>query len=75
MADELDRPDAAMKADPEGRPKGPGHFPEPVAWIAAMREKTGDDRSHEHLKPHRDPLFGTRDRFDVRVRDHSDDYR
>jgi hypothetical protein len=71
VADELDRLDAAMKADP----KGPGHFPEPIAWIAAMREKTGDDRSYEHLKPHQDLLFGTRDRINVWMQDHPDDYR
>ncbi|WP_410538610.1 hypothetical protein [Streptomyces sp. KL2] len=68
---ELERLDAAMKADG----KGPGHFPEPIEWIAAMRERIGEDRSYEHLKSHQDLIFGTRDRINVWMQDHPDDYR
>ncbi|SFK33665.1 hypothetical protein [Streptomyces pini] len=71
VVDELGRLDAAMKADG----KGPGHFPEPIEWIAAMRERIGEDRSYEHLKSHQDLIFGTRDRINVWMQDHPDDYR
>ncbi|CAL9416034.1 hypothetical protein SUDANB106_01770 [Streptomyces sp. enrichment culture] len=71
VVDELERLDAAMKADG----KGPGHFPEPIEWIAAMRERIGEDRSYEHLKSHQDLIFGTRDRINVWMQDHPDDYR
>nr|WP_238420379.1 hypothetical protein [Streptomyces taklimakanensis] len=71
IAYELDRLDRAMKADP----KGPGHFPEPIAWIADLRERMGEDRSYENLKRHRDRLFGTRDRINTWMQDHPDDYR
>ncbi|MFD1828185.1 MULTISPECIES: hypothetical protein [Streptomyces] len=71
IADELDRLDRAMKADP----KGPGHFPEPIAWIADLREQMGEDRSYENLKEHQDRLFGTRDRINTWMQDHPDDYR
>ncbi|MFH0244447.1 hypothetical protein ACGRHY_18985 [Streptomyces sp. HK10] len=71
VVDELDGLDAAMKADG----KGPGHFPEPIEWIARMRERIGEDRSYEHLKSHQDLILGTRDRINVWMQDHPDDYR
>ncbi|MFD7445164.1 hypothetical protein [Streptomyces sp. NPDC059909] len=69
--DELERLDKAMKADP----KGPGHFPEPIAWIAELRETVGTDRSYPNLKKHEKELVGTRDRINVWMQDHRDDYR
>lgn len=69
--DELDRLDRAMKADP----KGPGHFPEPIAWISELRTALGDDRSTANLEKHRDKLIGTRDRINTWMQDHPDDYR
>jgi hypothetical protein len=69
--DELDRLDRAMKADP----KGPGHFPEPIAWIKALRTTLNGDRSTENLKKHQTELFGTRDRINTWMQDHPDDYR
>ncbi|MFF3314544.1 hypothetical protein ACFYV5_03405 [Streptomyces sp. NPDC003035] len=69
--DELDRLDRAMKADP----KGPGHFPEPIAWIKDLRTTLNGDRSTENLKKHRTELFGTRDRINTWMQDHPDDYR
>ncbi|MGY1451670.1 hypothetical protein [Streptomyces sp. SS8] len=71
VVDELIGLDGAMKADG----KGPGHFPEPIEWIAAMRERIGEDRSYEHLKSHQDLILGTRDRINVWMQDHPDDYR
>ncbi|PJE94331.1 hypothetical protein CUT44_29190 [Streptomyces carminius] len=71
VLEELEGLDAAMKADP----KGPGHFPEPIAWIAALRKDIGEDRSFANLKAHQDALFGTRDRINVWMQDHPDDYR
>ncbi|MEE1938226.1 hypothetical protein V1L54_02130 [Streptomyces sp. TRM 70361] len=71
VLEELEGLDAAMKADP----KGPGHFPEPVAWIAALRKDIGEDRSFANLEAHQDALFGTRDRINAWMQDHPDDYR
>ena len=71
VLEELEGLDAAMKADP----KGPGHFPEPIAWIASMRKELGDDRSFENLKKHQSLLLGTRDRINTWMQDHPDDYR
>ncbi|MCZ7456829.1 hypothetical protein [Streptomyces sp. WMMC940] len=69
--DELERLDGAMKADP----KGPGHFPEPIAWIAGLRTAIGDDHSYANLKAHQGELVGTRDRINTWMQDHPDDYR
>lgn len=69
--DELERLDRAMKADP----KGPGHFPEPIEWIARLRSAIGADRSYANLKAHRGELVGTRDRINTWMQDHPDDYR
>ncbi|MFC5800006.1 hypothetical protein [Streptomyces formicae] len=69
--DELERLDRAMKAEP----KGPGHFPEPIAWIAELRETLGTDRTYPNLKKHQAELVGTRDRINVWMQDHPDDYR
>ncbi|MFF2852591.1 hypothetical protein ACFVT5_40820 [Streptomyces sp. NPDC058001] len=63
--------DAAMKADP----KGPGHFPEPIAWIDGLRTTLDGDTSTENLETHRTQLIGVRDRINVWMRDHPDDYR
>ncbi|MER7953209.1 hypothetical protein [Streptomyces sp. NPDC096030] len=69
--DELDRLDAAMKADP----KGPGHFPEPIAWIEKLWTTLGGDRSFANLKKHETLLNGTRDRINTWMQGHPDDYR
>ncbi|MDI9885629.1 hypothetical protein QMZ92_14850 [Streptomyces sp. HNM0645] len=69
--DELERLDQAMKADP----KGPGHFPEPIEWIAGLRSTIGTDRSYPNLRAHRGELVGTRDRINTWMQDHPDDYR
>ncbi|MFJ8647667.1 hypothetical protein ACIRNI_16280 [Streptomyces sp. NPDC093546] len=69
--EELDGLDRAMKADP----KGPGHFPEPIAWIAALRTSLKGDTSFDNLKKHQSELIGTRDRINVWMQDHPDDYR
>ncbi|MFC8277953.1 hypothetical protein ACFUJR_36570 [Streptomyces sp. NPDC057271] len=69
--DELDRLDVAMKADP----KGPGHFPEPIAWIEKLRTTLGGDRSFANLKKHETLLLGTRDRINTWMQGHPDDYR
>ncbi|MDN3265750.1 hypothetical protein QWJ26_39315 [Streptomyces sp. CSDS2] len=63
--------DAAMKADP----KGPGHFPEPLAWIKDLRTALGDDTSTENLEAHRTELIGVRDRINGWMQGHPDDYR
>ncbi|WP_156724608.1 hypothetical protein [Streptomyces apocyni] len=69
--DELEGLDAAMKADP----KGPGHFPEPIDWIAELRRTLGGDRTFENLKKHQTLLIGTRDKINTWMQDHPDDYR
>ncbi|MEU7278130.1 hypothetical protein AB0A69_04965 [Streptomyces sp. NPDC045431] len=69
--EELDGLDRAMKADP----KGPGHFAEPIAWIAALRTSLKGDTSFDNLKKHQSELIGTRDRINVWMQDHPDDYR
>ncbi|MEU2429286.1 hypothetical protein ABZ611_07140 [Streptomyces sp. NPDC007861] len=69
--DELEGLDRAMKADP----KGPAHFPEPIAWIAELRDTLGTDRTYPNLKKHQEELVGTRDRINVWMQDHPDDYR
>lgn len=71
VLDELADLDEAMKADR----KGPGHFPEPIAWMATLRKDVGEDRSFENLKAHRKVILGTRDRINVWMQDHPDDYR
>ncbi|WP_329113762.1 hypothetical protein [Streptomyces sp. NBC_01353] len=60
-----------MKADP----KGPGHFPQPIAWIEELRTTLAGDRSYANLKKHQTLLIGTRDRINTWMQDHPDDYR
>ncbi|MFB7353062.1 hypothetical protein [Streptomyces gardneri] len=69
--DELHRMDRAMKADP----KGPGHFPEPIALIEKLDAALDGDRSFENLKKHQSLLIGTRDRINTWMQGHPDDYR
>ncbi|MDT9689916.1 hypothetical protein Q5762_16520 [Streptomyces sp. P9(2023)] len=69
--DELDRLDGAMKADP----KGPGHFPEPIAWIEKLRTTLAGDREFANLKKRQALLIGTRDRINTWMQGHPDDYR
>ncbi|THA81478.1 hypothetical protein [Streptomyces sp. A0592] len=69
--DELRGLDAAMKADP----KGPGHFPEPIALIAKLEAELGGDRSFNNLKAHQTLLIGTRDKINTWMQGHPDDYR
>ncbi|GGJ88058.1 hypothetical protein GCM10011583_19390 [Streptomyces camponoticapitis] len=68
--DELSGLDAAMKADP----KGPGHFKEPLAWTSKLWKTLGDDTSTPNLEKHRTDLIGTRDKINVWMQDHPDDY-
>ncbi|MFG2874287.1 hypothetical protein ACGFYU_04630 [Streptomyces sp. NPDC048337] len=69
--DELHRLDRSMKADP----KGPGHFPEPIALIAKLDAELGGDRTFENLKKHQTSLIGTRDKINTWMQGHPDDYR
>ncbi|WP_030296007.1 hypothetical protein [Streptomyces katrae] len=69
--DELHRMDAAMKADA----KGPGHFPEPIALIKKLDAELAGDRSFENLKKHQTLLIGTRDKINIWMQGHPDDYR
>ncbi|MEU8438282.1 hypothetical protein AB0F18_36395 [Streptomyces sp. NPDC029216] len=69
--DELHRLDRAMKADP----KGPGHFPEPIALMARLDGELGSDRGFENLKRHQPALLGARDEINTWMQDHPDDYR
>ncbi|MFE3829431.1 hypothetical protein [Streptomyces sp. NPDC059092] len=62
--------DASMKADP----KGPAHFPEPLTWIAGLRTTLDGDTSTENLETHRTELISVRDRINVWMQDHPDDY-
>ncbi|MCX5394530.1 hypothetical protein [Streptomyces sp. NBC_00094] len=69
--DELQGLDRAMKEDP----KGPGHFPEPIALIAKLNGELDGDRSFENLKKHQSLLVGTRDKINTWMQGHPDDYR
>ncbi|MEU9699331.1 hypothetical protein [Streptomyces sp. NPDC047981] len=69
--EELEGLDRAMKADP----KGPGHFPEPIAWIEKLRTTLAGDTTYPNLKKHQTLLIGTRDRINTWMQDHPDDYR
>ncbi|MEW1640079.1 hypothetical protein AB0469_39210 [Streptomyces sp. NPDC093801] len=69
--DELHRVDRAMKADP----KGPGHFPEPIALIAGLDRELGADHGFENLKRHQPAVFGARDGVAGWMLDHPEDYR
>lgn len=68
---EVQEMDMAMKADP----KGPGHFPEPIARIAELNKTLAGDSSFENLKKHEKELIGTRDFINTWMQDHPDDYR
>ncbi|MFI5979888.1 hypothetical protein ACIBEA_03310 [Streptomyces sp. NPDC051555] len=69
--DELHQMDRSMKADP----KGPGHFPEPIALIAKLDMELAGDRSFDNLKEHQTLLIGTRDKVNTWMQGHPDDYR
>ncbi|MFD3942028.1 hypothetical protein [Streptomyces sp. NPDC058579] len=69
--EELDELDRAMKADP----KGPGHFPEPIAWIEKLRTTLAGDTTYPNLKKHQTLLISTRDRINTWMQGHPDDYR
>ncbi|WP_309053910.1 hypothetical protein [Streptomyces sp.] len=69
--DELLRLERAMKADP----KGPGHFPEPLALIGALERELGDAPSAADLEKHQKSLLSTRDRVNTWMQGHPDDYR
>ncbi|MFJ7203929.1 hypothetical protein ACIQWR_10410 [Streptomyces sp. NPDC098789] len=69
--DELHTMDRAMKTDP----KGPGHFPEPIALIAKLDGELAGDRSFDNLKEHQTLLIGTRDKVNTWMQGHPDDYR
>ncbi|MGW2013315.1 hypothetical protein [Streptomyces sp. NPDC001927] len=69
--EELDGLDRAMKADP----KGPGHFPEPIAWIEKLRTTLAGDTTYPNLKKHQTLLISTRDRINTWMQGHPDDYR
>ncbi|MFJ6695806.1 hypothetical protein ACIQM4_07010 [Streptomyces sp. NPDC091272] len=69
--EELHGLDEAMKADA----KGPGHFPEPIAWIKELDAKLGGDLGFDNLKKHQKLLTGTRDRINTWMQGHPDDYR
>ncbi|MEU6921912.1 hypothetical protein [Streptomyces sp. NPDC046631] len=69
--DELLRLDKSMKADAQG----PGHFKEPIAWIATLRRTLKDDTSTDNLEKHRSELIGTRDRTNTWMQGHPEDYR
>ncbi|GAA2441096.1 hypothetical protein GCM10010433_47630 [Streptomyces pulveraceus] len=69
--DELLRLDKSMKADAQG----PGHFKEPIAWIATLRRTLKDDTSTDNLEKHRSELIGTRDRVNTWMQGHPEDYR
>ncbi|WP_018559490.1 MULTISPECIES: hypothetical protein [unclassified Streptomyces] len=71
VRDELTQLDEAMKADPQG----PGHFREPLAWTAELRDTLGTDTSFENLKKHQDQLVATRDRINRWMQGHPEDYR
>ncbi len=69
--EELTGLEASMKNDP----KGPGHFPEPLAWMAELTKTLGGDTSTENLEAHMKELIGVRDRINTWMQDHPDDYR
>ncbi|WP_199548723.1 hypothetical protein [Streptomyces sp. N35] len=69
--EELTGLEAAMRNDP----KGPGHFPEPLAWIAGLNKTLDGDLSTENLEARMKDLTGVRDRINTWMQDHPDDYR
>jgi hypothetical protein len=71
VVDELDGLDKGMKADPQG----PGHFKEPLAWTAGLRDQLGDDESFENLKKHQADIVGVRDKINKWMQGHPEDYR
>ncbi|MEU3605599.1 hypothetical protein AB0E83_09085 [Streptomyces sp. NPDC035033] len=68
---ELQELGMAMKADP----KGPGHFPEPLARIAELEGTLAGDGSSENLTKHKKELIGARDFVNTWMQGHPDDYR
>ncbi|MFJ6831831.1 hypothetical protein [Streptomyces sp. NPDC091209] len=71
VRDELGSLDESMRADPQG----PGHFKEPLAWIAKLRAELGGDKSFANLEKHQALLTGTRDRINTWMQGHPEDYR
>ncbi|MEV6307653.1 hypothetical protein AB0M10_03510 [Streptomyces sp. NPDC051840] len=69
--EELTRLDRAMKTDDQG----PGHFPEPIAWIGTLRTALKGDLGIENLEKHRTLLLGTRDKINTWMQGHPEDYR
>jgi hypothetical protein len=61
----------AMRADP----KGPEHFAGALVSLDELDRLLGDDASADHLRAHQEELFGTRDRVNLWMQDHPDDYR
>jgi hypothetical protein len=56
-------------------PQGPGHFREPLEWMADLRDVLGADTSYGNLKAHQDQLVATRDRINRWMQGHPEDYR
>ncbi|WP_393058357.1 hypothetical protein [Streptomyces sp. LN549] len=69
--DELARLDRSMNADNNG----PNHFKVPMGWISALRTTLAGDTSTANLEKHRKQLIGTRDRVNVWMQGHPEDYR
>ncbi|WP_051720394.1 hypothetical protein [Streptomyces sp. NRRL F-2799] len=61
----------SMKASP----KGPGHFAVPLAWTDKLRETVGADPSFPDLKRHQKLLLDTRDKVNIWMQSHPEDYR
>ncbi|MET8404957.1 hypothetical protein [Streptomyces sp900116325] len=66
---------AGLEASMTAHPKDPGHFKEPVAWMATLDRTLKGDTSTENLEKHRSELFGTRDRINTWMQGHPEDYR
>ncbi|MFJ2087763.1 hypothetical protein ACIOEW_00680 [Streptomyces sp. NPDC087901] len=69
--DELTSLERSMKADNDG----PNHFKEPMGWISGLRTTLAGDTSTDNLEKHRKQLIGTRDRINVWMQGHPEDYR
>ncbi|MFG1810923.1 hypothetical protein [Streptomyces sp. NPDC049040] len=69
--DELQRMDRAMKADP----KGPGHFSEPIDLIKKLDAEVDGGQSSAPLENHQTLLISTRDKINIWMQGHPDDYR
>ncbi|TXL88807.1 hypothetical protein [Streptomyces sp. IB2014 016-6] len=58
----------------EADPKGPGHSQEPLELTSKLRKTLRDDTSTPNLEKHRPELIGTRDKINLWMQDHPDDY-